>query len=485
MFGISFNKKVEKVVEKIKSSFSRSIKLDLDKDLEAKLLDFSVVRSAIESGELNKLMGIYQKILNADLNLSGSLQNRKNALLALPYEIDAGDKEMQILTSMLEGGFGFDKFLNAIHNDIYYGISLQNIIYEVKDGLVLPVRHKTIMPTSLSEDTTKEKLYFQNKDNKKLYIHSIDTNRLIIHTHEIDNSRLATNSIAYKLLWTSILKHTIITLNLEFIDKAAVPPLIVKINDLNDTKKADELFGQMMELKSTSVGMFTKDIEIETLKMESKVQFDTTIKYLDQKQNEFLVGGNLSGSSDGKVGSQSLGNVHENRLMEVVKADSKLINETVTRFFNQVLSLNLASFTPVKFSFTLPEQKNHEELKVKSETIANLTTAGYVVPLKHIEKTFSMEGVTFKPQAQSNNSIEFNKTSSATSPEVEIKRLEDEILEILSPLIESCNSYDELLDKLHKEFSFMDFEKLEEILTKDSLVASLKGSVEVGNDAKD
>ncbi|WP_324171993.1 phage portal protein family protein [Sulfurimonas sp.] len=480
MFGISLNKAVE-VVQKIKSSFSRPIKLNLDKDLEAKLLDFSIVKGAIESGELNKLMGIYQKVLNADLNLSGSLQNRKNALLALPHEIEAGTKEMKIITSMLEGGFGFDKFLNAIHNDIYYGISLQNIIYEVKDNLVLPVRHKAIMPTSLSEDTTKDKLYFQNKDSKKLYLESIDTNRLIIHTHEIDNSRLATNSIAYKLLWTSILKHTIITLNLEFIDKAAVPPLIIKIDDLNDTKKADELFGQMMELKSTSVGMFTKDIEIDTLKMESKVQFDTTIKYLDQKQNEFLVGGNLSGSSDGKVGSQSLGSIHENRLFEVVKADSKLINETVSRFFNQVIALNLATFTPVKFSFTLPEQKNHEELKVKSETIANLTTAGYVVPTKHIEKTFNIEGVTFKPQAQSNNSIEFNSQSN----ENELKAVDENIMNYIVSVVDECNSYDDLLKKLSEEYNYLDLEKLEEILTKEGLVASLDGSVEAGNDAKD
>lgn len=479
MFGIEIN--FNKAVEKIKSSFNRPIKLDLDKDLEAKLLDFSVVKSAIESSELNKLMGIYQKVLNADLNISGSLQNRKNALLSLPHEIDAGSKEMSILTKMFDGGFGFDKFLNAIHNDIYYGISLQNIIWEIKDNLVLPVKHKAIMPTSLSEDTKKDELYFQNKDSKKLYLKSIDPNRLLIHTHEIDNSQLATNSIAYKLLWTSILKHTIITLNLEFIDKAAVPPLLIKVDDLNDSKKADELFGQMMELKSTSVGMFTKDIELDTLKMESKVQFDTTIKYLDQKQNEFLVGGNLSGSSDGKVGSQALGSIHENRLMEVVKADSKLINETVTKFFNQVLALNLASFTPVTFKFILPEQKNHEELKVKSEAIANLTNAGYVIPTKHIEKTFNIEGVSFKPQAQSDNSMEFNSQET----DDELRALDKNISNYIVSVVEECNSYDDLLKKLEEEYNFIDLEKLQKILTSDSLKSSIDGSVEVGNDAKD
>lgn len=479
MFGIEIN--FNKAVDKIKSSFSRPIKLDLDKDLEAKLLDFSVVKSAIESSELNKLMGIYQKVLNADLNISGSLQNRKNALLSLPHEIDAGSKEMSILTKMFDGGFGFDKFLNAIHNDIYYGISLQNIIWEIKDNLVLPVKYKAIMPTSLSEDTKKDELYFQNKDSKKLYLKSIDPNRLLIHTHEIDNSQLATNSIAYKLLWTSILKHTIITLNLEFIDKAAVPPLLIKIDDLNDSKKADELFGQMMELKSTSVGMFTKDIELDTLKMESKVQFDTTIKYLDQKQNEFLVGGNLSGSSDGKVGSQALGSIHENRLMEVVKADSKLINETVTKFFNQVLALNLASFTPVTFKFILPEQKNHEELKVKSEAIANLTNAGYIIPIKHIEKTFNIEGVTFKPQAQSDNSMEFNSQEN----DDELRALDENISNYIVSVVDECSSYDDLLKKLEEEYNFIDLEKLQKILTSDSLKSSIDGSVEVGNDAKD
>ncbi len=476
MFKKSFNK----IVDKFKPTYTKSIKLEIDKDKEAKLLDFSIVKAAILSNDLSRLMSLYQKVLNVDLNISGSLHTRKNTLLSLPFVIEADTKERAVIDKMLEN-FKLNRLLNAIHNDIYYGISLQNIIYEVKDGLVLPCQSHTILPTELNQDSKDTELYIKNPQSKKIYLHTIDKNRLLIHTHPIDNADLANNSIAYKLLWSSILKHTVITLNLEFIDKAAVPPLLIKVEDLSDTKKADELFAQMMELKSTSVGMFTKDIELDTLKMDSKVQFDQLIEYIDKKQNELLLGGNLSSSSE-KVGSQSLGLVHENRLFEIVKADSKLISETMTEFLNQVLTLNLPSHTPVEFSFTLPLQKNHEELKAKSEIINSLNSAGYFIPIAHIEKTFDIQGVTLKESKPSNNSIEFN---SKQSKDDETKALEEEVLHTFDSLMKQCNSYEEVEELLLEQYNFMDTSALEEILLRESLQESIKGTIEVGNDAKE
>ncbi|WP_294967105.1 DUF935 family protein, partial [Sulfurimonas sp.] len=333
-------KSFNKILDKFKPTLGRNIKLDITNENEAKLLNFSVVKAAILSNDLNQLMGIYQKVLNCDLNISGKLETRKDALLSLPFAIESTPKEKIIIDKVLEN-FDMEDLLKSIANDMYFGISMSNIVYEIQDNLILPISHKAIMPTLLNEEILKgvSKLYFNNSDEKKSYIDTIDKNRLIIHQHKVDNSKLQNSSIAYKLLWSAILKHTIITLNLEYFDKAAVPPLIIKVDDLSDTKKADELFGAMMELKSTSIGMFQKDMDIDTLKFGSKVDFEKSINYIDKKINEFIVGGNLSSSSEGS-GSQALGRVHDDRLMEKIKADSKIINKTISRFLNQVLALN-------------------------------------------------------------------------------------------------------------------------------------------------
>lgn len=471
--------------ETIKKIFTKPITFQVPKNDEAKMIDFSVVKSAIQSGDLNRLLGIYQKILNCDLNMSGSLETRKDALLSLPIVFEAGEKEQKIIDKILEN-FEFDDFLKAITNDMYYGISMQNIVYEIKENLILPVSYKTIFPTNLNEELKDNvsKLYFNVGDDKKLYINTIDTNRLIIHKHSVDNSALQTNSIAYKLLWSAILKHTIITLNLEFFDKAAVPPLIITVDDLSDEKKATELFGQMMELKSTSVGMFTPDVKIDTLKFDSKADFEKSIEYIDKKMDKFILGGNLSSSSE-KSGSQALGNVHNERLMEKVRADSKLLSKTITKFYNQILALNLASHTPVKFSFVLPEEKNQEELKVKSETIKNLSESGYVVPAEEVSKIMNIKNITFKKvEAPSSNHIELNKTNSKSN-DSDTRILEDEVMGYVGSIVDECNSYDDVFDKLLQEYNYMDFNQLQDILTKENIKATIDGSIKVGNDAKD
>ncbi len=482
MFRKSFNK----ILDKFKPNFTRNIKLNIENENEAKLLNFSIVKSAIVTNDLNVLMGIYQKILNCDLNISAKLETRKDALLSLDFEIQADLKEKIIIDKILES-LDMEDLLKSIANDMYFGISMINIVYEVKDNLILPIQHKAIMPTLLHEENLegKLKLYFYNNkngDEKKLYIDTIDKNRLLIHTHKIDNCKLQNSSIAYKLLWSAILKHTIITLNLEYFDKAAVPPLIIKVDDLSDTKKADELFKAMMELKSTSIGLFTQDTEIETLKFGNKVDFEKSISYIDKKINEFIVGGNLSSSSEGS-GSQALGRVHDDRLMEKIKADSKLINKTISSFLNNVLALNLDTYKPVKFKYILPLQKNHDELETKSKIVQNLVSSGYAVPVKYVSETFNIEDITFKKvEAGANNHIELNKQILKENNDLETKALEDEIMGYVADIVEESNSDDDLLDKLLEQYNFMDFQKFEEILTKENIKASIAGSISVGND---
>lgn len=482
LYQKSLNVISNKTPEKIKNIFTKPITLQVDRDNEAKMINFSIVKGAIESNDLNRLLGIFQKILNCDLNMSGSLETRKDALLSLPFTFDAGAKEQKIIDKVLEN-FEFDDFLKAIANDMYYGISMQNIVYEIKENLVLPVSYKTIFPTNLNEEIkdNTSKLYFNIGNDKKLYIKNIDPNRLIIHKHSIDNSVLQNNSIAYKLLWSAILKHTIITLNLEFFDKAAVPPLIITVDDLSDEKKADDLFKAMMELKSTSIGMFTQDMKLDTLKFDSKADFEKSIEYIDKKMDKFILGGTLSSTSE-NTGSQALGNVHNERLLEKVRADSKLLNKTITRFFNQTLALNLASHTPVKFSFTLPQEKNQEELKVKSETIKNLSESGYVVPADEVSKMMNIKNITFKKvEAPSNNHIELNKSNSKDD-DIDIRALEDEVMGYVGSIVKESNSYEEIIEKLDNEFRFMEFNKLEEILTKENIKSAIQGSLSAGND---
>ena len=173
--------------------------------------------------------------------------------------------------------------------------------------------------------------------------------------------------------------------------------------------------------------------------------------------------------------------MHEERLTEKVKADSKLINKTISRFFNQILALNLDSFTPVKFRFILPEQKNYNELETKSKIIQNLTNSGYEIPAKYIIKTFNIEDITKKEPLLQNNKIELNRLNQ--TKELQTKALEEEILEYIATILDECNSYDELLDKLLEQYSFIDLKSLEDILLKEGLYASIEGSLKAGNDA--
>uniref|UniRef100_UPI0025D4B63B hypothetical protein n=1 Tax=Sulfurimonas sp. TaxID=2022749 RepID=UPI0025D4B63B len=142
------------------------------------------------------------------------------------------------------------------------------------------------------------------------------------------------------------------------------------------------------------------------------------------------------------------------------------------------------AFTPVKFKYILPEQKNHDELETKSKIVQNLTSSGYEVPVKYVSETFNIEDITFKKvDAPVNNRLSLNKQSN--NDDLETRALEDEVLGYIGVIVDECNSYDDLLDKLLEQYNFMDLKTLENILLKDNIKATVEGSIKAGNDAKE
>lgn len=464
---------------------NKTLDIKFDRNSDSKFISFSLLKSAINENDFNKMNELYNLLLGIDLNVAGSIEQRKNALLENDFKIVSEDKKFLAFYDKLKESFDLEEFIENLANAVYFGINLQNITYSAKDGFILPDTTTEIPFLYINKDETLKQFYLETNEYSKIYFNSVDDLSLVKFYYNYNKDSFLNRSLSAKLLYYSVLKHSVITLNLEYLDKNAIPPIILKTDNLDDEKMVQDLMTMLQMLKSNAFGVFNKDVEIDTLKQDSESKFLELIAYCDKKQNELILGGNLTGSSE-KVGSQALGTVHENRLKEIIKSDAKKISKFVTNYLLKLCELNF-SYAPVfDFIIDVVDDENVEALKtkaetleIKSKTIQNLTNIGYKIPIEYIEKEFDIKGIKFESFANTkepNHILEANKVKKLPVDHIDMaldqkavidkqKSDEKEINTILEKLINESNSYEEVYSKILDLYDDIELNSLEKSLT--------------------
>ena len=477
---------------------NKTLDIKFDRNSDSKFISFSLLKSAINENDFNKMNELYNLLLGIDLNVAGSIEQRKNALLENDFKIVSEDKKFLAFYDKLKESFDLEEFIENLANAVYFGINLQNITYSAKDGFILPDTTTEIPFLYINKDETLKQFYLETNEYSKIYFDSVDDLSLVKFYYNYNSKSFLNRSLSAKLLYYSVLKHSVITLNLEYLDKNAIPPIILKTDNLDDEKMVQDLMTMLQMLKSNAFGVFNKDVEIDTLKQDSESKFLELIAYCDKKQNELILGGNLTGSSE-KVGSQALGTVHENRLKEIIKSDAKKISKFVTNYLLKLCELNF-SYAPVfDFIIDVVDDENVEALKtkaetqeIKSKTIQNLTNIGYKIPIEYIEKEFDIKGIKFESFANTkepNHILEANKVKKLPVDHIDMaldqkavidkqKSDEKDINTILEKLINESNSYEEVYSKILDLYSDIELNSLEKSLTNYISSSYLIGTLE-------
>ena len=477
---------------------NKTLDIKFDRNSDSKFISFSLLKSAINENDFNKMNELYNLLLGIDLNVAGSIEQRKNALLGNDFKIVSEDKKFLAFYDKLKESFDLEEFIENLANAVYFGINLQNITYSAKDGFILPDTTTEIPFLYINKDETLKQFYLETNEYSKIYFDSVDDLSLVKFYYNYNSKSFLNRSLSAKLLYYSVLKHSVITLNLEYLDKNAIPPIILKTDSLDDEKMVQDLMTMLQMLKSNAFGVFNKEVEIDTLKQDSESKFLELIAYCDKKQNELILGGNLTGSSE-KVGSQALGTVHENRLKEIIKSDAKKISKFVTNYLLKLCELNF-SYAPVfDFIIDVVDDENVEALKtkaetqeIKSKTIQNLTNIGYKIPIEYIEKEFDIKGIKFESFANTkepNHILEANKVKKLPVDHIDMaldqkavidkqKSDEKDINTILEKLINESNSYEEVYSKILDLYDDIELNSLEKSLTNYISSSYLIGTLE-------
>lgn len=481
--------------EKVESKLVRpTALLSSDKNEALSGVTIKQVKEMLLSEDIAEVVKLFDLMTSRDLHLAGALSTRQDQLQSLEYKITGDDTVVKFAKSYLES-IEFALFLKSLTSSIDYGFSVLDLSWSItplgRENYFVPTSHKLISARYFNYDSLKKddltSLYL-TVDKEKRYLSSYDTRKILTHFHKTDTEHITRYSVLYKCAWFVALKHQVIASNMQWFDALGVPPLIIN-QDTTDEKDLESVLYQALSLRSNSVGIFPKGVEISMLTEKmSKNDFLTFIEYID-KQVSYFVTGQTMATTSGSTGSYAQAKVHENRLIEKKKFDAKLLDKSITDLLNIIIEQNFSEPKKVLFKFVVKESKDLKEL---SETVKNLEDGGFEVPATYVEEEFGIAGVKRKAvETIANNRqffTEYNASKSTINTDtiekevgkIDLNTVEEALTTRLIGAIEKTKSFEEAYALLADDES-IDIEELENLLAQYITNGQMQG-VDDGND---
>lgn len=490
----------------------KSITLQLaDKHEPFGTLSIATIKTILEEEDFAQMQSLYFYMMR-DLKIASVVLSRKQPLLGLDYTIETDNEPFK---EWLTKHVDLSELINHCSSAIYYGVSLTDVSYKVNEHKLQP-EFALISPRYLYAHKDKQlkktidHLYVKQGD-KKLFINKIDPDRMVFHKHAIDIGEITDFSVASKLVWYFSLKHIVLAHNLQYFDNVATPPLIAKTSG-----DEDELINTLYDLKSSSVGVFNNDDIIEYLKIDNKADFLAFIEYIDRQIATFVLGNTLS-TGEGKTGSFSQSQTHENRQKEVLQFDARLIAKTLSDYLTKLEALNFSNAKGVKFTFPFKVKK---DLKVLSEVVKNLSDSGYELDVDDLQEKFGFK-ITGKketdhsaqnpvPEQQgkksdnqlqnkpcscgashqkSTNALALPKNNAPKAQDflaaqtVDTKGIENNLVNAIETALKQANSYEEAYQTLLDLYQDIPLDTLENALFTAIANSQLLGNAEIESEA--
>lgn len=459
----------------------------LNKNSKAKVapsVDFESVAGALSSENLSQLIGIYDYFKRFDPQIASEVNKRRIKMCSYPMYIECEDLTQREFLNRYVLSSDFRHFIYELSAGVVYGFSAFLIEWKVKGANVFPCL-KYINPRFFNLND-KEILVIKN-GTEELIVQ--DCKDIFLHLHPSDSGNLLESALFLNVVSITVLKQLAMSKNIAYLDNLSVPPIIAKTDNATNDKELEELLEQLYNLRSSSVGIFGKEDVLELLNSGlSTSTFTEFLRYCDEMISKVISGQVLAGNAV-QNGTQALGNVHEEVRSSVGEMDTLLLSVSANKLLNEVLKLNFAN--PAPFNFTFDTNKEVDEAYLAG-VYSTLSTMGYEIPVEFLAKTFKIDGLKKKEmqvvQSEEFNQLILEKNNSLTKDKIEREGenieedISEEIYNKIKKFWEECKSYEELEERIFKEYPNLDFEILRNALNKKIALAHIQALLDTGNE---
>lgn len=218
--------------------------------------------------------------------------------------------------------------------------------------------------------------------------------KFIFHTFQAEDDNPYGWGLGSRLFWPVFFKRQLARFSLAFADKYGSPGMIGKFPASRKDIR-DELLEMMQAMAQESIGVVPQGTEIDFLNAPTGGAdvYEKLMNYFDREISKCVLGETGSTDQQGSGGSRARDQVGNEVRVEISKADSDLLSDTLNRtLVRWDVQFNYPDAELPKVWRRFPELDAVEDLNAKAtrdNTIASMM--GVKPTRKYVEKTYSIE----------------------------------------------------------------------------------------------
>jgi phage gp29-like protein len=341
-----------------------------------------IMREA-EEGDWTRQIEVADDMEERDTQIYSEVAKRKNAVVKLDWDIvapeNATPQEEKLAETVKEFVRGIPSFKrNIVFNimdGVLKGFAAVEMWWTLRDGQLLPsFEYRPQRFFCLDQ----YRHHINLRDAATPYGVPLRPYNWLLHKHPARSGYPARQSLARVLMFPYLYKIYALRDLAEFLEIYGLPLRLGKYpGGSGDAEKA-ALLRAVADIGHNAAGIIPLGMEIEfqNAAQGTQVPFEAMLDRMDSAISKAVVGQTLT-SSEGKNGTQALGNVHNDVRLDILAADAELISETLTQqLIAPLCLLNIAGANPRRLPRFVLEVPEPEDILAMADALPKLASAG-------------------------------------------------------------------------------------------------------------
>jgi phage gp29-like protein len=344
------------------------------------------IMQAAEQGDLIAQHELYQDLEEKDGHLFSCMQTRRLALQGLDWDVEAPENATpeeealaQYAKDVLLGMHDFEDLLFDLTDGIGHGFAALEIEWGTRDGGKLPVRatHRPqswfTTPQTPGMDRNELRLRDGSGDGAALWPFG-----WMVHRHKSRSGYVARSGLYRMLVWPFIFKNFAVRDLAEFLEIYGLPLRLGTYSPSATKEDKATLLRAVVGIGHDAAAIVPEGMAIdfkEAAKGDNKA-FDSMISHMERVISKVVLGGTLT-SGEGQNGTQALGKIHNEVRHDILLADARQIESTVTRdIIFAALAINKGFTNRARCPRLALDTQVPEDVKLYADALPKLVKIG-------------------------------------------------------------------------------------------------------------
>lgn len=450
---------VNKIIIRKKSAFSDEVANI--KTVEAM---FSLISKKIPNPDiiLKKIgKGIeFLRTLSYDEQVATCMESRSAGVTSLEHKLTYSDSNQKYsdFYSRLLKKIDIDTLIKDILNAPAYGFQPIEIIWDYKDGFIIPVKI-CAKPQEWFFFNPEHRLCYKQKGMPDGFVITDDMKKFLCPVKDADYLNPYGRGYLSRCFWNVAFKKGSMEFWVKFSEKFGMPYVIAKYEEGTPDNEIDDLLMAADKMVQDAAAVIPNSGSIQFLEAGGKTAsaeiYKGLIDVCDSSIAKNILGQTLT-TDNGNTGSYALGQVHFQVRQDIINSDKKLVESQFNKLLKWVHELNFGDDDAPEFELYAEEEVS----KTLAERDQILSSSGVKFTKNYFMKAYGFTEEDIEVPETVNNS-EFAETKSNNKTFIANQAAKELVGKIIRGEIEAPENNSQLtLDNFIDSFSDNELEDI-------------------------